>query len=66
MVTQLVEHERIKTTVPKAKALKGLAEKMVAFAKRENVDYGRKKIQGILTTEFARKKLIMELAPRFK
>jgi len=66
MVTQLVEHERIKTTYAKAKALRGLAEKMVAFAKRENNPHAQKKIQGILTTDFARKKLVMELAPRFK
>jgi large subunit ribosomal protein L17 len=34
MVTSLIHHERIKTTVPKAKELKRLADKMVTLGKR--------------------------------
>jgi ribosomal protein L17 len=34
MVTSLIHHERIKTTVPKAKELRRVAEKMVMLAKR--------------------------------
>ena len=34
MVTQLIEHERIKTTVPKAKEVGRMAEKMVTHAKK--------------------------------
>ena len=34
MVTQLIQHERIKTTVPKAKEVSRMAEKMVTLAKR--------------------------------
>ncbi len=34
MVTQLIQHERIRTTVPKAKALKQIADKMVTLGKR--------------------------------
>jgi len=33
MVTQLVHHDRIKTTVPKAKELRRIADKMVTWAK---------------------------------
>jgi len=33
MVTQLIEHERIKTTVPKAKEVRRMADKMVTHAK---------------------------------
>jgi len=33
MVTQLIKHERIKTTVPKAKELRRVADKMVTLAK---------------------------------
>lgn len=34
MVTQLLEHERIITTLPKAKELQRMAEKMITLAKR--------------------------------
>jgi large subunit ribosomal protein L17 len=34
MVTSLLEHERIKTTVPKAKAARPIAERMITLAKR--------------------------------
>ena len=33
MVTQLIKHERIRTTVPKAKSLRQVADKMVTLAK---------------------------------
>ena len=33
MVTQLIKHERIKTTVPKAKELRRVADQMVTLAK---------------------------------
>lgn len=33
MVTSLIKHERIKTTVPKAKELRKLAERCVTYAK---------------------------------
>lgn len=34
MVTSLLEHERIRTTVPKAKAARPIAERMITLAKR--------------------------------
>eukprot|EP01133_Synstelium_polycarpum_P001067 gene1067-1210_t len=34
MVTQLIKHERIKTTLPKAKELTKLADKIITLAKR--------------------------------
>ncbi|MFO0131333.1 MAG: L17 family ribosomal protein [bacterium] len=37
MCTQLVEHERIRTTAGKARALRPLIEKVIALAKRNNV-----------------------------
>ena len=66
MVTQLVEHERITTTVTKAKALRSLAEKVLALGKRGENQINIRKIESILTTPYTRKKLIFELAPRFK
>jgi ribosomal protein L17 len=37
MATSLIIHERIKTTVPKARNLKSVAEKMITFAKTGNL-----------------------------
>jgi large subunit ribosomal protein L17 len=37
MVMSLLEHERIKTTVPKAKAARPIAERMITLAKRGGV-----------------------------
>lgn len=34
MVTQLIEHERIQTTVAKAKELRKVADRVVTYAKR--------------------------------
>jgi len=40
MVTSLIKHERIVTTIPKAKELRRVAEKMVTHAKHGmSVDY---------------------------
>jgi len=35
MVSQLIQHERIRTTVPKAKELRKLADKVVTYAKTD-------------------------------
>ena len=41
MVTSLVQHERIRTTLPKAKELRHFADRVVTWAKRgEGVDGG--------------------------
>ena len=37
LVTSVIEHERIITTVPKAKAIKPLVEKMITLAKRDTL-----------------------------
>eukprot|EP01017_Pseudomicrothorax_dubius_P016682 TRINITY_DN1889_c0_g1_i8.p1 TRINITY_DN1889_c0_g1~~TRINITY_DN1889_c0_g1_i8.p1 ORF type:complete len:209 (+),score=67.66 TRINITY_DN1889_c0_g1_i8:240-866(+) len=67
MLTQLVQHERIRTTHTKAKFLRQHMEKLLTIAKdAEGSIPAQRRIQGILTTEFARKKLILEIAPRMK
>lgn len=65
MATQLIEHERIRTTFAKAKYLQPIAERLVAYQKRENVDV-QKKALNFLTTEYSKKKLRMELTPRLQ
>jgi large subunit ribosomal protein L17 len=48
MVTSLLQHERIKTTVPKAKEARPIAERMITLAKRgglHNVRLAAKTVQ---------------------
>lgn len=49
--------------------MRSLAEKVITLAKRVS-EFGdeaaKRRIQGILTTPLARKKVVMEIAPRFK
>lgn len=37
MATQLIQHERIQTTLPKAKELRRVADQMVTLAKRGKI-----------------------------
>ena len=65
MVTSLVEHERIETTLPKAKNLRTLADKMISLGKKGSLHARRQALQVLRTTDSA-KKLFDELAVRFK
>ena len=65
LATQLIEHERITTTLPKAKEMRSFVEKLVHKAKRgtnADVNYIKEK----LFTNNAIEKLQSEIAPRFK
>jgi len=73
MATQLVTHERIRTTLHKALALRRISEKLITYSKKanykENVGqqiFWKRRIQGILTTEETRTKILKQLGPRFK
>ena len=68
MVTQLVEHERIQTTKSKAKAIRPLAEKVIALGKKASKGDipANRRLQGILTTKSTFDKAVMQIAPRFK
>ena len=66
MVTQLIEHERITTTIHKARALRPIAEKVLSIAKLEPNQKQIRLARRIVTTDFASKKLFLEIAPRFK
>lgn len=52
-----MEHERIRTTQAKAKFLRPLIEKTIALAKKAT-PAALQSIQGILTTESERKKVV--------
>src|ERR1700688_4642902 len=64
LVTSVIEHERIVTTVPKAKAVKPLVEKMITLAKRDTL-HARRQAAAFLETPAAVKKLFDKLGTRF-
>ena len=64
MVTSLIKHERIETTVPKAKALRSVADKMVTLGKRGSLHARRQAASYVRETD-AVHKLFDEIAPRY-
>jgi large subunit ribosomal protein L17 len=62
-VVSLIEHERITTTLAKAKAVRPLAEKMVTLGKRGDL-HARRVAVGYLGRKEAVKKLFETVAPR--
>jgi large subunit ribosomal protein L17 len=64
MVTSMVIDERIETTIPKAKAVKPLVEKMITLAK-EGTLHSRRQAASFLMTPESVKKLFDKLGPRF-
>ncbi|KAG2784566.1 hypothetical protein PC129_g15083 [Phytophthora cactorum] len=64
MVTQLVEHERIRTTLPKAKELRRVADKVVTLAKQGD-EPARKRAESILRTPESVTKLFDVVGPRY-
>ena len=64
LVTSVIEHERIVTTVPKAKAAKPLVERMITLAKRDTL-HARRQAAAFLATPAAVKKLFDKLGARF-
>lgn len=64
LVTNLVEKERIHTTLLRAKAARPLAERMITLGKRDSL-HARRQAAAFLMTPGATQKLFGELAPRF-
>ena len=65
MAVSLIEHEMIKTTLPKAKELRRIAEPLITMAKIDNVAkrrlaFSRLRDRSIVT------KLFNEIGPRYK
>ena len=65
MVSSLVEHEIIKTTVPKAKELRRIAERLITLAKNDSVAKRRIAFARVRNKD-AVKKLFDILGPRYK
>ena len=65
MMASLIEHEEIKTTVPKAKELRGFVERLITISKVDTVAKRRIVFSRIRSKE-AVAKLFNDLGPRFK
>lgn len=64
MVTSLLEHERIVTTVPKAKEARRVADKMITLAKRGDL-HARRQAYAYIRSKDVVAKLFDELEPQY-
>ena len=65
MVTDLLRHGQIKTTVAKAKAIRPLTEKMVTLGKRGTL-HDRRQAAAFITDKSVVKIVFDDIAPRFQ
>ncbi|MGD0840344.1 MAG: 50S ribosomal protein L17 [Candidatus Acidiferrales bacterium] len=64
LVTNVIERERITTTLTRAKAARPLVEQMITLGKRDTLQ-ARRQAAAYLMTPVATKKLFADIAPRF-
>ena len=62
---EVIEHERIKTTEAKAKAVKPEVEKLITLAKRGDLHARRQALAALGQDKFVVYKLFEEVAPRY-
>ncbi len=65
MAAALIEHEQIVTTLPKAKELRPIVEKLVTLAKRGDLHARRQAMSQLGQDKFVVYKLFEEIAPRY-
>ena len=65
MAAALVKHEQITTTLPKAKDLRPVVEKLVTLCKRGDLHARRQALSTLAQDKFAVHKLFVDLAPRY-
>ena len=65
MVVSLLQHERITTTLAKAKELRSWVDKIITLGKRNDL-HARRQAFAVLRDEGIVKKLFQEIAPQFK
>ena len=63
---ELIDHERIKTTQAKAKAVKPAVEKLITLAKNGNLHARRQALSALGQDRFLVHKLFEEIAPRYE
>ena len=64
LVTNVIERERITTTVARAKAARRLVDRMITLGKRDSL-HARRQAAAYLMTPGATQKLFSDIAPRF-
>ena len=64
LVTSFLEHGRLMTTLPKAKEVRPLAEKMITLGKRDNL-HARRQVHAYLLKDAIAKKVFESIAPKF-
>ncbi|SRR5712692_1105282 len=64
LVTNVIERERVTTTLARAKAARPLVERVITLGKRDTL-HARRQAAGFLMTPEATKKLFNDIAPRF-
>jgi len=64
LITSVIEHERVITTITKAKAVRPLVDKMITLAKADTL-HSRRQAAAILRTPESVKKLFDTLGTRF-
>jgi large subunit ribosomal protein L17 len=64
MATSLLKHEQIETTLPKAKELRGVVERMITLGKRGDL-HARRQVLGFLKDDAVVRKLFDTLGPRY-
>jgi large subunit ribosomal protein L17 len=65
MAAALIKHEQIKTTLPKAKDLRPIVEKLITLGKRGGL-HARRQVLATLRDETQTRKLFDTLAERYK
>lgn len=64
LVLSLFEYQRIETTLARAKAIKGIAEKLVTFGKRGDL-HAKRMVMSYIPNRAVVAKLFSDIAPRF-
>ena len=64
LVTNLLEHGRITTTLTRAKATRPVAEKMITLGKRDTLQ-ARRQAAAYIMTPAVTQKLFSDIAPKF-
>ena len=62
---EIIEHERVRTSEAKAKAVKPEIEKLITLAKRGDLHARRQALSTLAQDKFAVHKLFAELGPRY-
>ena len=64
ILSSFIKHERIETTVTKAKEVSSLVAKLITLAKQGDL-HARRQVLAVLVDEEATRKLFDEIAPKY-